>query len=191
MNKTIIIIFVVLGIIFIWNKTTNTQMQLNAAKHSQKILEEKQISKEFNRLIKKGFYEKAISLYQKSCDNGYGKVCSNLGTHYYTGLLPVRKDRSKGLRLLEKGCDYKDMQGCYILAGLYTYDKNVKHDYKKALKLSKKACEGGHAAGCFLCGSAYEVGRGTNKNREKAKKYFSLACEKGASEGCGALKNYN
>ncbi len=144
----------------------------------------KQTFEEGTQTLKKGFGEKAMMLYQKSCDQGYGKACAELGVFYFSGLPPVSKDLKKAKELLEKSCEYEDMQGCYILGSMYRFSQIGFEDYLQAFKLFKKACDGGYNGGCYSCAVAYASGQGVEKNLKKAKKYFSIACDNGHSEAC-------
>ncbi|MGG7074064.1 tetratricopeptide repeat protein [Campylobacter sp. 9BO] len=92
-------------------------------------------------------YTKAAEFYQKGCDGGDARGCTNLGGLYYNGNV-LKEDKAKAVELLKKGCDGRDGRGCFNLGYLYRYGIGLKEDKTKATKLFKKACNGGDARGC-------------------------------------------
>jgi len=50
-------------------------------------------------------YEKAVELFQKSCDGGYADGCHVLGKMYSRGIGGVTKDEAKALEFFQKSCD--------------------------------------------------------------------------------------
>ena len=102
---------------------------------------------------KKGDYQKAAELYQKACDSGEARGCSNLGVLYDEGQ-GVKQDYQKAAQLYQKGCDEGNSLGCFNLGLLYKEGQGVKQDYQKAAQLYQKVCEGGELRGCFNLGVA-------------------------------------
>ena len=53
----------------------------------------------------------ATQLYTKSCDDGYGLGCDNLGEMYRDGV-GVQRDTSEALTLFQKGCNLGEPSAC-------------------------------------------------------------------------------
>jgi len=100
-------------------------------------------------------FEKAVALYQKSCDGGWAPGCHQLAESYEQGE-GVPKDVSKALALYLQACDGESVDGCVSAATLYLgSDPAVARDlvaatraYGKALVLYKESCESGNQTDC-------------------------------------------
>ena len=95
----------------------------------------------------KGDYQKAAQLYQKACDGGGAKGCSNLGVLYADGQ-GVRQDYQKATQLYQKACDGGDAGGCYNLGVLYHNGQGVRQNFSTAKQYFGKACDLGFQLGC-------------------------------------------
>ena len=56
-------------------------------------------------------FDKALSIYQKSCERGVVRSCINLG-HMYEKGQGVKQDSDKALSIYQKGCEDGDPLGC-------------------------------------------------------------------------------
>ncbi|MBN2694717.1 sel1 repeat family protein, partial [bacterium] len=70
---------------------------------------------------------RANELYEKACDLGNGKGCSQLGCSYRNGC-GVRKDINKANKLYEKACDLGDGAICSNLGDNYKNGNGVSKD---------------------------------------------------------------
>ena len=86
---------------------------------------------------------KALDMFEKACNLGYGKGCSNAGT-----MLVWKQQYGKARQLYEKGCGLGGAKACYNLALLYSTGQGARHDYGKAKELAGKACDLGDQNGC-------------------------------------------
>ena len=65
-------------------------------------------------------YQKAISLYEMSCDRGKAYACYDLGIVYEKGMV-TKQDITKAKRYFKKGCQLKAQRSCRAYNAL---DKN-------------------------------------------------------------------
>ncbi len=99
--------------------------------------------------------EKAVALYQKSCDGGWTPGCHELAVSYEQGE-GVPKDVPKALTLYSEACDGENVESCVAAGNLYLgNDAAVARDlraatgfYGKALALYKEGCDSGSQPDC-------------------------------------------
>ena len=89
-------------------------------------------------------YEKAAALYEKACEGGVGEACYRAAAHH-SGEYGGAKDPQKVRKYYSLACDYKDSQGCYMLA--QGYEKG-EQDMKKAMDIYGTSCDYGYTEGC-------------------------------------------
>lgn len=107
------------------------------------------------------FYEKAIQLFEKECENGIIASCANAGSAHIEGWEVQGRDEGKtkvqnyhkGLQLLQKYCDKaekgdKNIHSCLTLGGMFAEGKGTTQDYEQAKKYFKKVCDFGEQSGC-------------------------------------------
>jgi TPR repeat protein len=94
-----------------------------------------------------GKYERAVELFQESCDSEDPFGCSNLALMYEYGQ-NVKQDYSKAVKLHEKACEYEVSISCNNLALMYINGQGVKQNIKKALEYFDKTCKSGNQNGC-------------------------------------------
>jgi TPR repeat protein len=128
--------------------------------------------------------EKALELYSKACDIGYGTICRTVGSRYELGQEGASQDFLKSATYYFKGCNAKDAISCFNLSTQYYDGKGLPEDSVKAAIYSSKACELGEKAACYNLGIFYEYGYGVNKDIAKAKELYKKACELGEKDGC-------
>lgn len=140
--------------------------------------------------------QRAIELFQKSCDSGKTEACYKLGVIYARGL-GAKQDNNKALDFFERVCDKNHSEGCYWLGLRYLnqhfpslntpYDFGVKKDNFKAVKFFEKACTLESMTACRRLGVMYFNGDGSEKNKEKGLALMLRACDKNNTWAC---KNY-
>jgi TPR repeat protein len=86
---------------------------------------------------------------KQQCDSGNAAACTGRGYLYLTGN-GVRKNRSYGAYLVQKGCDGGDGSGCLLLAKLYSTGTGVPEDRDKAVTYVRTACKDGVQKACDL-----------------------------------------
>ena len=96
-----------------------------------------------NEAYEKGGYQKAAQLYQKACDSGNARGCSNLGVLYENGQ-GVKQDYQKAAQLYQKACDSGNAEGCYNLGVSYENGQS----FSTAKQYYGKACDLGLQLGC-------------------------------------------
>lgn len=128
-------------------------------------------------------YVKAISLYQKSCERGYGKGCYNLGVMYRDGI-GVQQNYSAAKLLSKQACNTGFYIGCYDVGVMYERGHGVKQNYSTAKEFYEKACRGGDAPGCYNLGTLYHNGYGVKRNYAKAINLYQEACDGSFEDSC-------
>ncbi|XP_067939781.1 cytochrome c oxidase assembly factor 7B-like [Watersipora subatra] len=130
------------------------------------------------RLIGKGVEanpEEGAEYFEKSCEYGYVKGCSNAGILYVDKKFS-KTDYDKGLKYLQMACD-KDIGhtcatiGTGHLLGLYGLSK----DSTKAVEMLSKGCDLGSVTGCANLSRMYKIGDGVQRNDALSNKYSALA----------------
>ena len=95
--------------------------------------------------------QKAVEVFQESCNKGELRACANLAFAYRSAR-GVTKDFAKSLELSKKACDGGDMWGCTNLGSLYKEGSGVKQDVSKAITLFSSSCDKGELRGCVNLG---------------------------------------
>lgn len=151
----------------------------------------------FNRYDK----NKAIELFEKSCNMGRGEGCVTLGLllKNESQLFYLRKGcesgHSKGCSIinklnlypnkasLEKACENNNFSECLMASDNYYISGNRKYKY-----YLEKSCTGGNVSACASLGGAYFFGDiKIDNGTVVAKKLLKEACENGSSHGCNLL----
>jgi hypothetical protein len=83
---------------------------------------------------------RAATLYQRSCDEGAMRGCTNLANLTYQGAGGLEKDAPRSLELNDKACRGGDPIGCARLGLLYALGHGVPKDPPRAAELYKEAC---------------------------------------------------
>ncbi len=130
---------------------------------------------EATKLMKNKEYAKAVELYNKSCDMGYGKSCSSLAFLYEKGTV-VEKNLEKADGLNIKACNNGYAASCF-------YTARLKSDNITEFSLyMDKSCSLELPAGCLALGNVYLNGYNESmilieKDIEKGISYIKKACE--------------
>jgi TPR repeat protein len=133
-----------------------------------------------------------VSKVRAQCESGDGRACSPLGTIHDHGI-GVPKDRTKAVKVYEKGCDVGNAWSCSRLGDLHEAGQGVPKDLTKAAKFHDKACELGDGNVCFSVGRLYESGQASLEGlgEDQALQRYERACELGTEAGCiHALRLY-
>lgn len=131
-------------------------------------------------------YTKAVGLFNKACEEGYYRACTNLGHAYFRGK-GVQQNSAMAVKYYLKACEGNDGSGCRNLGNAYYHGIGVQKDYEKAADIYTKACELGNSDGCINLGNLYYYGFGVSKDRDKAMQLYKKACNDGNNRGCSVL----
>ena len=145
------------------------------------------------QLLDRGFsaykskdFAQAAELYQKACDGGERKGCTNLGLMYYNGQGKA-KDLDRAAGLFKRACDAGGTGGCLNLGLMYSRGESVPKDPQRAADLFKIACDGGAAPGCTNLGLMYAKGENLVQDLSRAAGLYERACGEGNGPGCNFL----
>ena len=136
---------------------------------------------------------RAVTFYERSCDGGYPRGCTQLGNAYTAGTDPdVPWDLQRALAAYERGCAAGDAGGCTIVAKTLEgaaeipedVVRRVPRDLKRAASLYEKACELGAMGECRRLAELYERGVGVHKDAARAAALYVRACKGGVAEAC-------
>ena len=142
-------------------------------------------------------YTIMMKYYMKSCKNGYGMACNELGAAYKRGK-GLKKDKKmssiyydKALVLYDIECNKgvgvscKELKYIYQI-GLYAKEDNIKAvEYlNKAFNVFEKECDTNDAEGCYQLASIYFL----KKDYDKTKEIFKKSCKLGVSDACRRAK---
>ena len=90
---------------------------------------------------------RAVTLYQRACNDGEFPACSNLGRLYALGQ-GVERDDTNAVLLFRRACDGGNAGGCGNLGSAYQAGVGVARDRDRATELHKRACDGGATDFC-------------------------------------------
>lgn len=132
---------------------------------------------------------RALSYYQKACDNDVMEGCTLLGACYWTGTCGTTQDTRRGLALYERACDGGDFSACGQLGLCYEAGGcGLSRSGERAVAMYEKACEGGEMSMCNNLGICYFKGQcGLSKDDNRAAILYQRACRGGDSGACHNL----
>lgn len=129
---------------------------------------------------------------EQACERGELDMCAEIGMSYMRGE-GVTRDRERGLKYLNKGCDGKVPKACFglgvnlLMGGGPVTPENL----VKGIGTIKQACDDKYAEGCFFLGTV-SAGliriEGVPRNEQLAKDYYKKACDYGHQQSCGLAK---
>lgn len=137
-----------------------------------------------------GNLEKALPLFEKTCEAGIAEACLNAGVAYDIGI-GVPHNTEKSLHYYLLGCKLNSGQSCLNGATIYTlgtHSNDLKADHKKAFELNEKACNLNVGMGCRSLALAYETGLEAEKSIDKALSYYEKGCKLNAKLACDDYK---
>ncbi|HUJ60710.1 MAG TPA: hypothetical protein VLX92_19545 [Kofleriaceae bacterium] len=119
-----------------------------------------------------------IATLDRLCTKGFVDACTNLATLLLNGSF-VARDVSRGIALLERGCDGGDEYACES----YAFDivRRLAPDPAAPLPAD---CDDAKPASCLLLGARVLVGSGTAQDAARAAALFDRACGKKYASGC-------
>lgn len=136
-------------------------------------------------------YDKAYTLFSKSCSNGYPLGCLSLGILYRDGK-GLLQDYKKSKELFEEVCILKEPWGCFNLAIMYLEGLGLNTNYKEANELFTKTCDGSIGNlpdSCALLGNIYFYGLGVDVDHKASKSYYEKACSGGIKFACSKFND--
>ncbi len=140
-------------------------------------------------LIKKAQkkYNEAVSLFQKSADQG-----NSCGEHYLAVMYQhgkgVRRDYEKALEYYKKSATKGYIESQSNLAVMYEKGKGIPINIPEAIRLYTLAADNGDAIAQYNLGMIYYMGKGTHQDLTKAKDLFKKACDNDLYYGCENYK---
>lgn len=90
---------------------------------------------------------RAVALYERGCDVGFGQSCFNLALDYQEGKTGDPNE-SKATLFFEKACDNGEAKGCFNAGISYRRGRGVAQNAEKSAILFQKACDGGAERAC-------------------------------------------
>jgi TIR domain-containing protein/Sel1 repeat-containing protein len=99
----------------------------------------------------------------------------------------------KATYLLQKACDFGEMDACTELAIAYVQQNGdgsygLQQDYQKALVLFQRACDAGSPYACYSTGYLSLVGgNGVPRDAQKALAIYQKVCDSGYENSCDRL----
>ncbi|HNT29255.1 MAG TPA: tetratricopeptide repeat protein, partial [bacterium] len=106
--------------------------------------------------------KQVLATYDKACDKGDARACSNAGFMYINGDgAPL--DQEMGRALFEKSCTMKHGEGCYNLGNVHESGAGVEKDTAKALEYYTLACSLDHKKACDAVKAAKNPKKGGKK----------------------------
>jgi TPR repeat protein len=131
-------------------------------------------------------FSQAATLYQKACDAGERRGCTNLGLMYYNADgMPKDLDRAAGL--FKRACDEGGTGGCMNLGLMYVRGESVAKDPHRAAELFERACDTKVAVACTNLGLMYARGENLPQDLNRAADLYQRACDGGNAIGCNLL----
>lgn len=129
---------------------------------------------------------RAIALFRKACDAGYGNSCSNLGR-----MGEMAEDgsplRAEVIPLFTKGCELEAGVACHNLAIRYYQGQDVEKDLPRASKLFGEACGFGYAQSCSNAAIMRRTGDAGFVDLAGAALYLETGCNLDFGPACGDL----
>lgn len=128
--------------------------------------------------------DRAMGLYAKACDGGFGEACDDLSRVYAAGWGTVAKDDAKAYTHAKKGCELGNANACGQLGVLLVLGVGVTKDAPTGLRTVVAACEKGSAIACESAGSVLATGAGVAADGQRGVDFFQRACRMGLGRAC-------
>ena len=117
------------------------------------------------------------TLLARACDLGNESSCNRLAAFVMDG----------GELVLQRDCDAREGQSCYVLGNLAMYGLGLDRDPETAVVMWQKACDTGVSRACVDLGETWLFGRGVEAAPARAAEVFRTACDRGHLPGCANL----
>jgi hypothetical protein len=117
------------------------------------------------------------TLLARACDLGDEASCDHLAVFIKDG----------GELVLQRDCEARGGQSCYILGTLAMYGLGLDRDSGAAIVMWQKACDTGVGRACIDLGETWLFGRGVEAAPVRAAQVFRTACDAGHLPGCANL----
>lgn len=138
----------------------------------------------------------ARTLFDKSCDKGYGFGCMSAAESRLVENLqkPNPKLIAEAEAMLDKGCLAGEGWVCWNTASWYMKPESLKPPFgrnlEKGMQLLERGCQLGYAASCASLGMELVEGKNTKKDDVRGMEVLKRACDGGAWESCERMGNY-
>jgi TPR repeat protein len=130
--------------------------------------------------------ERAVSLYQRSVEQGDSAAIFNLSVCYHRGE-GVEQDWNKAAELYQQAVEQGNREAMFNLGVCYEKGEGVGQDWSKAVDLYQRAIEQGDSAAMFNLGVCYDNGTGVEQDWSKAFALYQRAVEQGESRAMTTL----
>ncbi len=119
-------------------------------------------------------------------------VCACKQNKENTGItLYANKDYTTAFPLLEKECNDKNGEACYLFANIFYMGLSHQKDIIKAGRYYIKSCEIGNGRACYILGKLYSTDLSFNQDIDQAEAYYRKSnkilikeCSSGNAESC-------
>ncbi len=130
---------------------------------------------------------RAIELFQRACDKGEPRGCSELGVMYDAGE-GLAADAARAKKLFRQACDAGSGLGCNNLFLLHP-GKATKEELKYVLGRLRAICDlpDGDGETCATLGSLHMQGQFVKQDDASAAGFFEKACGRDHAMGCNNL----
>lgn len=129
---------------------------------------------------------KAISLYERLCEAGYGYDCNQLAKLHYEGRgTPV--NYSEALKFSKIACDIGEISGCASMGNMYIDGLGAPKNVPKGIELTKQACQQGSGLACANLGTVYHNGQEVDQDFQIAVELYKRSCDSGDTKGCTGM----
>jgi len=126
---------------------------------------------------------RAAAEYQRGCELGSGRACSNLGDSYEYGN-GVPRDLAHAALLYGRACHTGTPLGCSNLGHLTENGEGVARDPARARELYRDACAGDDVYGCLHLEMMASLDAGTPRDPQRALDHWQRACDRGDARAC-------
>ena len=117
------------------------------------------------------------TLLARACDLGNESSCNRLAAFVMDG----------GELVLQRDCDAREGQSCYVLGNLAMYGLGLDRDPGTAVVMWQKACDTGVGRACVDLGETWLFGRGVEAAPARAAQVVRSACDADHLPGCANL----
>lgn len=130
---------------------------------------------------------KAAAIYLARCDAGHGYTCAALATLYYSGPLPL--DKQRAFELYMKGCDNKVYLSCNNAAVMLLKGDGVPLNRDRALAMYESECDRKQTGACNVLAAFYSGKAGFAKDTARAVAAMERGCKYEDMQACFSLSD--
>jgi TPR repeat protein len=125
----------------------------------------------------------AASFLSKSCADGSGYGCNNLGVMWRDGMIDSKPAPSRAYAAFERACKLGEASGCNNQGIALAEGNGTAKDALGAVALFEKACSG-EPTNCFNLARALAKGVGIKRDEVRARALYGKACDADEPAAC-------